>query len=119
MADFTKTERNLQRIFVLHHPTLAYKPMSYSSSIEEEMKKFYNSLSEKDKKGIKKGLLGFWIIIPPLWLWFEFCFLFKDGKAPFSNDFEKFKYGQELTKNLWLSISALLLLVYCGKVPGL
>jgi len=70
-------------------------------------------------EGIKKGLLGFWIIIPPLWLWFEFCFLFKDGKAPFSNDFEKFKYGQELTKNLWLSISALLLLVYFGKVPGL
>ncbi len=69
--------------------------------------------------GIKKGLLGFWIIVPPLWLWFEFCFLFKDGKAPFSNDFEKFKYGQDLTKNLWLSISTLLLLAYFGKIPGL
>jgi hypothetical protein len=68
--------------------------------------------------GIKKGLLGFWIIVPPLWLWFEFCFLFDNGKTPFSNNFEKFKYGQELTKNLWLSISALLLLVYFGKLPG-
>jgi len=67
---------------------------------------------------IKKGLLGFWIIVPPLWLWFEFCFLFDDGKTPFSNNFERFKYGQELTKNLWLSISALLLLVYFGKLPG-
>ena len=68
--------------------------------------------------GIKKGLLGFWIIVPPLWLWFEFCFLFDNGKTQFSNNFEKFKYGQELTKNLWLSISALLLLVYFGKLPG-
>ncbi|MFM7732691.1 MAG: hypothetical protein ACKO6F_04360 [Cyanobium sp.] len=69
-------------------------------------------------EGIKKGLLGFWIIVPPLWLWFEFCFLFAEGQTPFANDFEKFKYGQELTKNLWLSISALLLLVYFGKLPG-
>jgi len=68
--------------------------------------------------GIKKGFLGFWIIVPPLWLWFEFCFLFDMGKTQFSNNLEKFKYGQELTKNLWLSISALLLLVYFGKLPG-
>ena len=67
---------------------------------------------------VKKGLLGFWIIVPPLWLWFEFCFLFERGKTPFSNDFEKFKYSQELTKNLWLSISVLLLLIYFGKLPG-
>jgi hypothetical protein len=41
--------------------------------------------------GIKKGLIGFWIVIPPLWLWFEFCFLFDQGKTQFPNDFEKFK----------------------------
>jgi hypothetical protein len=68
--------------------------------------------------GIKKGLIGFWIIVPPTWLWFEFCFLFEKGKTPFANDFEKFKYAQELSKNLWLSISAILLLIYFGKVPG-
>jgi len=67
---------------------------------------------------IKKGLIGFWIVVPPLWLWFEFCFLFDRGKTQFSNNFEKFKYGQELTRNLWLAISALLLLIYFGKVPG-
>jgi hypothetical protein len=67
---------------------------------------------------IKKALIGFWIIIPPLWLWFEFCYLYERGMTPFPNDFEKFKYSQELTKNLWLSISAILLLVYFGKLPG-
>lgn len=67
---------------------------------------------------IKKGLIGFWIVVPPLWLWFEFCFLFDRGKTQFSNNFEKFKYGQELTRNLWLAISALLLLIYFGKLPG-
>ncbi len=70
-------------------------------------------------ENIKKGLLGFWLIVPPFWLWFEFCFLFPKGTTQFANDFEKFKYGQELTKNLWLSISALLLLIYFGKLPGI
>lgn len=69
--------------------------------------------------GIKKALLGFWIIVPPTWLWYEFCFLFEKGKTPFSNEFEKFKYAQELSKNLWLSISAILLLVYFDRLPGL
>lgn len=67
---------------------------------------------------IKKALIGFWIIIPPLWLWFEFCYLYERGITAFPNDFEKFKYSQELAKNLWLSISAILLLVYFGKLPG-
>lgn len=68
---------------------------------------------------IKKILLGFWIIVPPFWLWFEFCFLYERKKTPFSEDFEKFKYGQELSKNLWLSISAILIILYFGQVPGL
>jgi hypothetical protein len=68
--------------------------------------------------GIKKTFLGFWIIVPPLWLWYEFCFLYESGKTPFSKDFEKFKYGQELSKNLWLSITAILVLLYFGKLPG-
>ena len=68
--------------------------------------------------GIRKMLLGFWIIIPPLWLWYEFCFLYEKGRVPFSNDFEKFKYGQELSKNLWISISATLILLYFGQIPG-
>lgn len=69
--------------------------------------------------GIKKALLAFWIIIPPLWLWFEFCFLYELKKTPFSEDFEKFKYGQELSKNLWLSISAILIILYFGQILGL
>lgn len=68
---------------------------------------------------IKKMLMGIWIIVPPFWLWFEFCYLYDRGLTPFPNDFEKYKYSQELTKNLWLAISAILVLIYFGKVPGL
>ncbi len=67
---------------------------------------------------IKKVLIGFWIIVPPFWLWFEFCYLYERGITPFSRDFEKYKYSQELSKNLWLAITAILLLVYFGKLPG-
>ena len=48
IEDFTKTEIDLPQNFLLHYFT--FKPMFYSSSIESEMKKFYNSLSEKDKR---------------------------------------------------------------------
>lgn len=67
---------------------------------------------------IKKIFLGFWIVVPPLWLWFEFCFLYEKKLTPFSEDLEKFKYGQELSRNLWLSISTTLILLYFGQLPG-
>ena len=70
-------------------------------------------------KRVKRLLIGLWIIIPPLWLWVEYCFLFPNGLTPFAGDFEAFKYGQELSKDLWLSISVVLTLLYFGKVPGL
>lgn len=68
---------------------------------------------------IKKILIGFWLIVPPLWLWYEFCFLYELGVTPFPNDFDKYKHSNELTKNLWLAISTVLVLIYFGKVPGL
>jgi hypothetical protein len=67
---------------------------------------------------IKKALIAFWIVVPPLWLWFEFCYLYDRGITPFPKDFEKYKYSQELSKNLWLAISAILLFIYFGKLPG-
>jgi hypothetical protein len=69
-------------------------------------------------ENIKKIVFSLWIIIPPLWFWLEYCFLFERGLTQFSNNFEKFKYGQELSRNLWLAISAILLLIYFGKLPG-
>ncbi|KKI98105.1 hypothetical protein [Prochlorothrix hollandica] len=67
---------------------------------------------------VKKATLGFWVIVPPCWFWYEFCFLYERKNTPFPEDFEKFKYGQELSRNLWLAISAALLLLYFGKLPG-
>jgi hypothetical protein len=69
-------------------------------------------------ENVKNTVIGLWVVVPPLWFWMEFCFFFEKGLTPFSNDFEKFKYGQEVSKNLWLAISAILVLIYFGKLPG-
>ena len=71
-------------------------------------------------EGIERCIVGFWIFVPPLWLWYEYCFLYPDDPnlSPLER-FERFKYGQELTRNLWLAVTAVLVLLYFKKVPGL
>ena len=67
-------------------------------------------------EGIERCIVGFWILVPPLWLWYEYCFLYREDD-PNPLLFERFKYGQELTRNLWLAITAVLVLLYFKKIP--
>ena len=62
------------------------------------------------KAGIERCIVGFWTVVPPLWLWYEYCFIY--SKDPNPPPLERFKYGQELTRNLWLAIITVLLLLY-------
>jgi hypothetical protein len=60
----------------------------------------------------KAVILSVWLIVPPLWFWWEYIFIYRSAKDP--EAFEKFKYGQEVSRNLWLGISAALTLLYFG-----
>jgi hypothetical protein len=63
-----------------------------------------------------KGLIvGIWVLVPPLWFWIEYHFLYRKLEGA---DFERFKYGQELSRNLWVAIAAVLLYLYLGSFPG-
>jgi membrane protease YdiL (CAAX protease family) len=51
-------------------------------------------------------------ILPPLWFWCEYCFIWwtaTDGHRP---PFEQFKYGHEVGRNLWLAFVGVLLALY-------
>lgn len=63
----------------------------------------------KDAKG---AILAFWLVFPPLWFWFEYCFLFKGQEN--QESLESFKYAHEVSRNLWIGISAALTLLYFG-----
>jgi len=60
-----------------------------------------------DTKGM---ILAIWLIIPPLWFWWEYIFIYRSAVKP--EEFEKFKYGQDVSRNLWVGISAALALLY-------
>ncbi|MDX2097648.1 MAG: hypothetical protein SFW36_07710 [Leptolyngbyaceae cyanobacterium bins.59] len=102
-------------------PRMKYNPSSLFArvTITLLLVSIVSALLFSWSEALKKALLVFWIVVPPLWLWFEFCYLYERGITPFPNDFEKYKYSQELSKNLWIAISAILLFIYFGKLPGL
>jgi hypothetical protein len=57
-----------------------------------------------------------WTVLPPIWFWFEYFFIYKpQSNAPPKNDFDSFKYGQDLSSKIWISVVSALLVLYFGK----
>jgi len=65
--------------------------------------------SQQDSQQVKKWLLALWTLIPPLWFWAEFFFVNPPAGDAY---FDRYKYGQELSKNVWAAVVALLLVFY-------
>jgi hypothetical protein len=68
-------------------------------------------------KGIKVAqaiVLGLWILVPPLWFWFEYFFLYKD-KTTSKVNLEGFKHGQDQSAKIWLALITVLAGLYFGK----
>jgi hypothetical protein len=44
-----------------------------------------------------------WAVVPPIWFWFEYFFIYK----PFGNPdaFEAFKHGQQLSVAIWAAVT--------------
>jgi hypothetical protein len=54
-----------------------------------------------------------WGVLPPLYFWFENFFLWQGDDAPKDHDqFERWKYGQELSRNIWAGLLAVLAILY-------
>jgi hypothetical protein len=59
-----------------------------------------------------------WTLVPPIYFWFEFYFWYKPqfkdtAKKP--DDFDMFKYGQEVSAKIWLAVVSALLALYFLK----
>lgn len=44
-----------------------------------------------------------WAVVPPIWFWFEYFFVYKSCGDP--NAFEAFKHGQQLTVAIWAAVT--------------
>lgn len=53
-----------------------------------------------------------WTVFPPAWFWFEYFCIWKSENyingTDSSNALDRFKYGQEVSRNIWLAFVALL-----------
>lgn len=61
--------------------------------------------SDSWRTAVRGAWLG-WVVVPPLWFFFEYQFLFK-AYGP-GDAFEAFKYGQDVASKVWLGIAATL-----------
>lgn len=65
-------------------------------------------------KVLQAILLGLWILLPPIWFWGEYFFLYQNptnGSVPF----DEFKHGQEQSAKIWLALITVLAGLYFGK----
>lgn len=67
---------------------------------------FFAKILPVELKGI---ILALWIIIPPIWFKVEHKYFYEPSD---SAAFEKFKYSQQLMKDIWFSIATALAIFY-------
>ncbi len=73
---------------------------------------FYTYRSHLDGCPREIIFLG-WALLPPIWLIIEYWLLF-DRNEESSKDFETFKHGQSLARNLWVGFLIFLAAYYSG-----
>ncbi len=58
-------------------------------------------------------ILAGWAIAPPIWLFIEYQLFDREKESP--QEFEHFKYGQQLVRNVWIGMVIFLAALYLGK----
>jgi hypothetical protein len=57
-----------------------------------------------------------WTIVPPMWFWIEYNWLFKPAYSLADKDrFDGFKYQQDLSSKIWIAAVSGLLMLYFWK----
>ena len=61
-------------------------------------------------------LIGFWVIVPPIWFFFEFQCL-HPNMLDNANELSRVKHAQDLGRNIWLSFVVVLAAIIGIKWP--
>lgn len=68
---------------------------------------------ERNRHTAKGWFLGLWVLLPPLWFYVEYIYLYRHfGKAAC---FDSFRYAQELVSKGWVVLVLVLGVLYFGK----
>ena len=64
-------------------------------------------------------MLGAWTLLPPIWFWYEYFFIFSKAYPSADKDkLDTFKYEQDLSSKIWLALVSVLLILYFWKDLG-
>jgi hypothetical protein len=66
-------------------------------------------LPADSSKTLRGVIVAAWVIGPPIYFFIEWVFLYKESDE---YPLEKFKYSQELARNIWLAVTAILVALY-------
>ena len=65
----------------------------------------------------REVIFAAWALLPPVWLILEYWLLFDRNKESLE-DFEAFKYNQNLARNLWVGFLIFLAVFYALNLKG-
>jgi hypothetical protein len=60
-------------------------------------------------------ILGTWILVPPVWFWLDYFFIYRFLDADKRRPFPEYQFGVELSAKIWLALVTLLLGLCFGK----
>jgi hypothetical protein len=69
-----------------------------------------NNLAASGKPAWALVALVLWAVVPPMWFWLEHFYVWRG--AGIADTFDLHKYGQEVSRNIWLAFVALLAALY-------
>jgi len=76
-------------------------------------------LTEICVRNVKGAILGIWVLLPPIWFWVEYFFIYKNLDSEVRPELGQFKYGQQLSAKIWLAVVSLLTALYFhGAITG-
>ena len=63
---------------------------------------------------VRKIILALWIVLPPTWFFWEYCFLTDEEDKMDDKKFSRLKYSQDLASKIWAAIATVLAALYFG-----
>jgi len=77
--------------------------------------------SQEDVKSLtrtgkwKVAILLFWMVLPPIWFWFEYVGLYRYDNEDQREKLDEFKYTQDVASKIWIALVTALTILYFGK----
>jgi hypothetical protein len=62
--------------------------------------------------------LGFWVIVPPIWFWFDYFFIYRFLNPNERRPFDDYQFSVDLSAKIWLALVTLRFGLYFGKDLG-